>query len=90
MESVFRSVLTSGTLCVIHDRAARKKIDGKNFYGKLLKVRYGPEYESEEDVANKLADRRKSMAHLLQSKNERAHHKQQFARTVEFSQRSSL
>ena len=46
-------------------RRAKRKLDETPFYGATLTVRYAPEYESEQDVRDKLLDRRRTMTRLL-------------------------
>ena len=41
-------------------------LDETPFYGARLHVRYAPEYETVEDVRDKLLDRRRTITRLLQ------------------------
>lgn len=45
-------------------RFAKKQLDGKSFYGQVLRVCYAPELETVDETREKLQDRRKTIAAL--------------------------
>ncbi|XP_019353411.1 RNA-binding protein 48 isoform X2 [Alligator mississippiensis] len=50
-------------------RAAKKKMDERNFFGSLLHVCYAPEFETVQETREKLQDRRKYIAKATSSKD---------------------
>lgn len=48
-------------------RVAKRKMNNQSFYGSILKVNYGPEYEEVEDTRQKLIERRKAVAARLRN-----------------------
>ena len=46
-------------------RVAKRKVDDKSFYGGVLHVCYAPEYETVEDVREKMRDRKRRVIRRL-------------------------
>ncbi|XP_006270199.1 RNA-binding protein 48 isoform X1 [Alligator mississippiensis] len=63
-------------------RAAKKKMDERNFFGSLLHVCYAPEFETVQETREKLQDRRKYIAKATSSKDHFSKMPQEPKRTV--------
>uniref|UniRef100_A0AAV2KAF7 RNA-binding protein 48 n=1 Tax=Knipowitschia caucasica TaxID=637954 RepID=A0AAV2KAF7_KNICA len=62
---------------IVSARAAKRRIDGKSFYGGILHVCYVPEYETVEDTRHKLRDRKnyimKTLHYIARDKRQEEH-----------------
>ncbi|KAK9396166.1 RNA-binding protein 48 [Crotalus adamanteus] len=57
-------------------RAAKRKLDERNFFGSLLHICYAPEFESVQETRDKLKDRRKYIAKATSCKEQSLETKQ--------------
>lgn len=62
-----------------HARRAKKFLDAKNFYGGILHVSYAPEYETVDELRQKLTQRRKEVAYRIRLNNQSASTTQKFS-----------